>query len=361
MKTETTESLKSKRITTAFAAGMSTVAEAFSRIASLTRDIAKPHAELEAARAEERESPEFLGGLEKDRKAMQAAVKNGTREKPQLDALERKIKQVHDKAAERQSAMIGMGEVVKDLKAKLARETLHVALLSGDGKADSEERTAVLANQQAIAEAQKTVDGLTKAVGEQQALIASKRALLPDVSVSQLELQREDLLAAIALGQGDAAALDTLEQQITAQTELRQQTSPEISRAEKTIAGLSRKVEEAQAALQALQSNSNNLLRKLLLSEAEAIGTDYAAAALVAAEKYKQISALQNMLGGSPSLIPRQGCLTLPCLGLETNKPHADRVRGHLIFADDGFLRSELQAWSQAEANRLRAAGIDIG
>lgn len=360
MKTQTAESIKSQRAT-APAAVLPTVAGAFGNIASLTRELAKPFAELAQARAEEKDAPEFLANLENDRRVIREAVKNGTREKPQLDALERKIKQVHDKAAERQSAMTGMGEVVKDLKAKLARETLHVALLSGDGKADSEERTAVLANQQAVAEAQKTVDGLTKAVGEQQALIASKRALLPEVSVSQLELQREDLLAAIALGQGDAAALDTLEQQIAAQTALRQQTGPEISRAEKTIAGLSRKVEEAQAALQSLQSNSNNLLRKLLLSEAEVIGADYAAAALVAAEKYKQISALQNILGGSPSLIPRQGRLTLPCLGLETNKPHADRVREHLIFADDGFLRSELQAWSQAETNRLRAAGIDIG
>lgn len=241
--------------------------------------------------------------------------------------------------------------------------TAAETLLSGDGKTDSQERTAVLANQQAIAVAQQKVDSLTNAVSEQQVLIDEKRALLTEVSVSQLELDREDLLAAIALDQGDAAALDTLEQQIAAQTALRQQIVPEISRSEKTIAGLNRKIEEAQAALQELQSNSNNLLRKLLLSEAEAIGADYAAAALVAAEKYKQVCALESMLrelGATPIyLVPRQD-LNLPCLGLETNKPHAIAYKPHLIFTTDGLSGADSQAWIRAEASRLRAAGIEI-
>ncbi|QSI33327.1 hypothetical protein GNX71_28685 [Variovorax sp. RKNM96] len=230
----------------------------------------------------------------------------------------------------------------------------------------SPQHQAVLNNQAAVADTQRQIGSLQSAIAQQQTIITRSRAALPDVAA--LERERQDKLAAVALGQGTQVDLAALDEQLAARKAETKKLHPKIEQAEQTIAGLERKIEEMRGAETKLREQHRMRLRDLLYAEAEVVGAAYIAAAEIVAESYRNINAIASLLkdaGDSTAhvLLPQgYGRVYLPCFNsLESNKKRGMFVTPQVFFDAESDGRGAYLAWRDAVTKRLRADGIQIG
>lgn len=219
------------------------------------------------------------------------------------------------------------------------------------------ETQAVLKHQEAMAAAQSTVDQLKKAIDGQQRKIDALHAASAEIET--LALQREDLLADIAIGQDKSTEL----KELNAQLEQRKKAmaSKSMADTEQTKAGLTRKLELAAAELEKLQGKNPLLIRDMLHASATALGAEYAATAKELIRLHERIGAQLKMYvaHGGHGYIGMVRELAIPSFELESVLPHALPMRPtHIALGAKTHFESMTSV--QAEADSLRARGVVI-
>lgn len=227
----------------------------------------------------------------------------------------------------------------------------------------TKEQSDVLDNQQQIKQAEQRIADLGKLISQKESFIASSQAQTPDLE--GLVRQREDLLAEVAIGTAGTDDVTKLDKTIAEQQALAEKIGPAIAAAEHTIAGLKRKLQDAQAALVAHREQGCNLLRVYLLSECEREGEAYFAMAKAYEEKFKRMMALSELVAatGVNQLLVRTNRTSevfLPSFNVQA-------CLGHTMFHDPGALFSlrggtmrDVRSWTDLEKDRLREQGIEI-
>lgn len=160
----------------------------------------------------------------------------------------------------------------------------------------------VLTYQNDLTQAENQVVTLDDAIRRNETIITTAQAGItpsPD-----LQTERENLLAEIACGLASEADLKWLDVRIKeaqqAEAASRADAEAITTPARQTISGLTRKREEAAAARDALLQLKPEIWRLLLLTEAERIGGEYSELAAQVGEKFRQLLALDSLLGNSP-------------------------------------------------------------
>lgn len=229
-----------------------------------------------------------------------------------------------------------------------------------DQSQPSPEVRALLQHQQDTAAAQTSVTQLEQAIAAQHAKAVKQRAKA--AAIAELGTQREDLLADIATGQDKADELKVLDTRLAQQKKdlVEQGTQAAI---EQTVAGLTRKLERAQAELTALQGQRPALLRQLLRAQAEALGHEYVAAAFALKASHQRLRALSlmlNDLGSAPAIFTgHNAVLEVPAPCLEVVKPHADYINPNMLVARE-FDNRNLLGWVEREKAALCELGVEI-
>lgn len=221
------------------------------------------------------------------------------------------------------------------------------------------ELQAVLQNQQALAAAQATIDQLHQAIAAQSKTAEQLRARAERVAA--LETQREDLLADIATGQNKATELNALDERLEQEKKdiAKKGSQAAISQ---TVAGLTRKLERAQGELAALQGQRPALMRALLRAQAEALGSEYVAAAFALKAVFQRLTALSSLLhelGSVPSIFRgNDASIQVPAANLETVRPYLGINSNMLIERERSY--GNVFGWIDKEKAALRELGVEI-
>lgn len=226
------------------------------------------------------------------------------------------------------------------------------------------EAASLLENQRAIASTASAVGKLEGAIADYTSTVDKMRATLPEPGATERE--RENLLAAIAIGEKRQADLDALDSRVANQQAQTLKDSRALTGIAQTVAGLQRRLSEEQGKLQQLRQARLVLMRKFLLSEAEAEGAQYAASAVALAAHYRRLMALESLLadhGHVPSIAVHGEGLRLPGFGLESVRAHALSPlpgSGHQGAIFDLRFEPNRIVLARQEKDRLRAQGVEI-
>lgn len=225
----------------------------------------------------------------------------------------------------------------------------------------STETIAVLDNQTAVKTTNAAIAKLDKAIAKCDTQIAEKQAALPDLA--PLLSQREDLLAAMAIGENKKAEISKLDAKLAELTAQQKDAKPALDALKQTIGGLQRRLLESQAELLKLQGEGSVLMRNLLNSRAEALGAEYVATASKMVELYKGLLALDSMLHdqhqGHRIGMHGQG-LHVPRFLLDSMAGHADYLYPNAIFTSANHTMRHMQEWAHQEKMRMLEIGIEV-
>jgi len=223
------------------------------------------------------------------------------------------------------------------------------------------ELRAVLQHQQAMADVQSNIERLRQAIAEQQGKAEQLRVQVAEVT--DLQTQREDLLADIATGQDKAAELKTLDARLTRKKVDLQEQGTQAA-IDQTVAGLTRKLEHTEGQLADLQKEHPNLLRLLLHAHAEELGEVYVATARQLSGIYDRLASLSKLLEGheqahSISVVPIGG-LQIPAFRLESVRPYVLSLNPAYITDTQRRTWGDLRPFIDAEKSTLRAQGVQV-
>lgn len=222
---------------------------------------------------------------------------------------------------------------------------------------NSQSLQAVLQNQQAAAVVQQTVNTLRAAIDSQRAKADQLNGLA--VAIAQLEIQREDLLSDIAIGQNKTDELKRLEEILA---EKRRDLSDQGTQAaiEDTVAGLQRKLERAESERVGLREEAPGLMRRLLLARAEELGLEYAACAKATHALYMQLSALGLLLQENGSNVPFvcNASLSIPSFYIDVLRPLAAANHGDKIASSHGQTWASFRPMVESEKEFLQSLGV---
>lgn len=216
----------------------------------------------------------------------------------------------------------------------------------------------MLTNQNDIVSALAVIATLEKALSNCEAQVAEKQAALPDVG--PLSSQREDLLAAIAIGEATSADLEKLDAQMDKLKAQRNGEKPALDALKQTIEGLQRRWVDARKSLQKLRAERESLLRHFLIKKAEAVGAEYFAAAQALVARYKELRGLDALIPRSP-VVTGSLLLHVPRFNLET-VPSLMPVTWaqDVVFETKSGVVGSAQEWAQQEAAALLELGIAV-
>ncbi|MFZ3159104.1 MAG: hypothetical protein WA134_02780 [Rhodoferax sp.] len=226
----------------------------------------------------------------------------------------------------------------------------------------SPETVAVLENQNAMEVTSSAIAKLEKAIGKCEEQIKDQQSALPDLA--PLLSQREDLLAAIAIGENKNAEIKALDAQLAKLGAQQKDARPALDALKQTIDGLQRRLQESQAELLRLQQEKSVLMRRFLNTRAEALGVEYVAATAVISDLYKRLMALSELLtnhGQTAPLNMHGDGLLVPCFRLDSMVGRAPNLyRPNELFNSINHTRLHWQEWARQEKERLLEIGIDI-
>lgn len=216
---------------------------------------------------------------------------------------------------------------------------------------------AVLDHQAAVALAQQELQRLQGLKVSHQEKIAHAEQV--DRSLLEMNEQMQDLMADIEAGEDKQQELDALRERCAEASESLCDTS--YDKADDVLAGLDRKIERAQASLKALQAKRPALMRAMLLDMAEAMGAEYAEAAMKMIHLYRRLMVMEYLLnahGRTQSLFTGAG-IEVPLFELDSVRPYADfHCKGHILRGR--FMRGQLMQTEAAERERIAALGVDL-
>ncbi len=227
----------------------------------------------------------------------------------------------------------------------------------------SAEAEALQANASAIGAAAASIAGIEHTIADYTGMVEKMRAAHPDTSA--LEQEREDLLASIAIGEKRQADLDALDARLAELRKKRHEAQPGIAGVLQTIAGLQRRLHDEQAKMARPLQERPALVRRFLLSEAEAEGARYGALGVELVQRYKRLLALNSMLsdlGHVPSVLIHGAPLSVPAFRLASHAAFAHHVPGRdgVIYEPNGHTQQERADAIRQEKARLNAMGVEI-
>lgn len=148
-----------------------------------------------------------------------------------------------------------------------------------------------------IKQALAVVQGIRALIDAQNQLILKAQAAIPTATSRQQE--RYNLLADIAMGNAGEKDLKDLDVVIAKEQRAvsiaEKEAEPQIDKAKATVSGLQRKLEDANEALQALESKSPEVAHRYFMGEAEKTAALYVNHAMRMKELYLRLKAL-NMV-----------------------------------------------------------------
>lgn len=221
------------------------------------------------------------------------------------------------------------------------------------------ELQAVLQHQEQLAQANDTVAQLKQLIADHQDRCAALQERAK--RVTELETQREDLLADIATGQSKQAELEALDTDLA---QLKRSIKEQSTQAatEQTIAGLERKLAKAQDEADLLTKKTNDLIRSLLLAQAEELGAEYAQVAARTNYLCRRLRALDSLLrahGQYASFVGR-AALEIPRFELRTMPKNSVPYHpDHLYSQAHETFAKTLQVIDQEKVT-LRTMGVQI-
>jgi prefoldin subunit 5 len=225
----------------------------------------------------------------------------------------------------------------------------------------SPEALAVIENQQDISKVNATIQVLEGAISKIEAQINEAHAAMPDTG--PLISQREDLLAAIAIGENKSAELKKLDVQIEKLNTQRDGVKPGLDALKQTIDGLRRRLAEAQALLQKAEAKKEVLMRQLLVSMAEAVGAEYFSMAMQVSAQYDRLQALNYLIQNAsmPTIFIGRNSLYIPRFRLESNPSSGyPAFLEDAIFTMAGKNHSHIQGLVHKEKAKFLEIGIEV-
>lgn len=150
----------------------------------------------------------------------------------------------------------------------------------------------VLSSQSALTAQRDVLRHIASAITTQQGIVAQS---VDDEGLPQMEHQRDDLAAALALGVGDSASLSKIEGDISRLKTLLAETHEQVSRANSALAGLQRKYDEEADTLLSMEAAHSRLLLSHLRSEADEVQRAYIDSAREVVKQYLRIVALAEL------------------------------------------------------------------
>lgn len=269
--------------------------------------------------------------------------------KDRLDTLRANLSQAKEEAA----AMTEQLEQLESQEAVLAVECKDLNLATSLGE--------ITLFQEKLSAAEQMVANLRELIAKQEEIILKTNEGLP--SNAGIMKQREDLLAAIAVGDATETDLEELDRQISEKSRFAAEDLERVKNivapARQTIAGLQRRLDEAEETLTTLESRKGEVMRRFLESEAEKAGEEYARLAGELVEKFRQLKAL-NQIGlsrGHRSIIQRGVRIDIPAFDLISHVPLGERKMTAAENASGGL---DLEADICAEESRIKGLGISL-
>lgn len=216
---------------------------------------------------------------------------------------------------------------------------------------------AVLDHQVAMATAEEELQRLQGLKTSNQERLA--RADQLNTELSQMERQMQDLMADIEAGENKQAELEALRESYGKVSDALGDAA--FDKADDVLAGLDRKIDKAKAGLQKLKEQRPVLVRAMLMEMAEALGAEYAEAALKTIHLYRRLLAMNHILAinGRAASLLTGAQLEVPLFELESVRPYAEfHNRGHMYRGP--HMRSESMPIERAELEKLAELGVDV-
>jgi len=226
---------------------------------------------------------------------------------------------------------------------------------------------AILAHQEAISDNDAVIANLSALIAARRGEIADAEAAIP--SIDHLLRAREDLLASVAIGQAKSSDIKAFDAKSEAERQAHQEASAKAKHtaeeASQAIAGLQRKLSDAEEKRQSLHSKDQGFLRDVLMNRAESTGQAYVQAVLAVKDAYLRLIALDGLLK-SKGLRPAgiiSACVPihLPTFPLLACDGHYNPNYPDSLFSD--FLAYTSGASDQAAIDlqdQLQALGVTL-
>lgn len=219
---------------------------------------------------------------------------------------------------------------------------------------------------QAVHESQAEKKKVEQTIAKARQLIATAREKIAAATVpgrEDLDRQRVDINARLALGEADASDLARIDAEIEKHEEATEAAEKKIAPLMEQIAALESRIAQEEEALRKLLPVHDSRKRSFLMSEAEAAGKVYVELARELENKYLRIGALNELLGENvldfypaslavPAFRPLKAFETLPRCGPDARFiVHGDQ------FREESRSSARLR---QAEIDRLRKMGVEF-
>jgi len=220
-----------------------------------------------------------------------------------------------------------------------------------------------LSFQQSLAEAEQRVPELKALVDEQERVIREAKATIP--SAEQLLERREDILAGLSTGDATEAQLKAVDQELEALNTLIADASAKasqiVAKAEPTLAGLRRKLADAERELKKLTLQKPDVARLILKTQAALVYSDYLSLGEQLGEKFVKLMSLNALICSVPERrhIDHSILLMAPVMKIPRFKigPDAEAPSMSTVFAA-AEQRTDLTR--EAERARLKAEGFTL-
>lgn len=285
---------------------------------------------------------------------------NRIRNNPELDKDQQmQMNRLENAATEAETAATAADEKRNRLNDEISDLQQGLAGMKFDFNAED-----VLAYQEEKAKAEKVVAALADSIGQQEIVIEKAQGMIP--AAEDFNGQREDLLAEIATGAALGSELVDLDQRAAASSDAVKKASAEaqeiIAPCRQTINGLRRKLATAQDELSIIKATGPEVMNQFYRSEAERIGSEYAALALQLIDKYEKLLAYDKMLGHTSQFRNLMGGeIMLPtfrvkaCEGLQHHRDMFEFKAARLALSNE----RQAEVYS-TELARMKAMGIDV-
>lgn len=188
-----------------------------------------------------------------------------------------------------------------------------------------------------------------------------------------LSAQREDLLAAIAIGKGNEAELASLDTKIDAERQLlddhHANSADAISETAATLTGLRRKLSDVEKEQLPLQHARRQAIVDYIKSEAERVGADYISLAHDLTAIFRQLMALCNIYDKfreheSPIYSGQEfQYISIPAFKLQSHQGHENNLSWLMddtVNLQNRFGELFVRADIATEMERIKTMGVEL-
>lgn len=228
---------------------------------------------------------------------LEFALANGGLTREERQAVQNKIQTAEEQVRRATAAHLEASQIEEQRCAdREAAERELADLRKGCGP------DAALEFQRELIEAEERVPELKALVEEQERLIAAANVSVP--SAVQLQQRREDILAGLSTGDATEVQLRAIDKEIEALNsqiaDASAKASEILSKAEPTLAGLRRKLADAEGQVKKLTLQKPDVARLVLKTQAASVYADYLRLGEELGEKFVKLMSLNALICSVP-------------------------------------------------------------